>query len=473
MPVWAEDAMPWLPRLSLATRPLYRAIADAIAEDIASGRLAPNQQLPTQRQLAEHLGINFTTVTRAYNEARERGLIEARVGSGSYVRGEPRPPKMTTPLPPPEVRRGADMSMNLPPEPADTALAAQMQAGLAALQPRLPELLRYQEFGGSIRDREAGANWLSRHWPEVPVTRLQVCSGAQSALLSILTLLKATEPDAVVCCAALTYPGLRAVAGQLGIRLVGLPVDEAGIDPEAFAAACARYSPRALYCNPTLHNPTTYTMPPARREAIAEVARHYQVPIIEDDAYAALPRQPVAPLASYAPELTYYIAGLAKCLGAGLRLAYVVAPGQAESRRLAGALRATTVMASPVSAALATEWIESGVGARWLEAIRNETRARYALVGEWLPQGSFRGQPDAFHIWIPLASHWSRAAFAHRLGSFDISVVPSDAFTVSGQAPEAVRVCLGGTISRESLAVALGDIAQTLQSRPDQHIGVI
>ncbi|WP_207233530.1 GntR family transcriptional regulator [Salinicola tamaricis] len=49
MPVWAEDAMPWLPRLSLATRPLYRAIADAIAEDIASGRLAPNQQLPTQR----------------------------------------------------------------------------------------------------------------------------------------------------------------------------------------------------------------------------------------------------------------------------------------------------------------------------------------------------------------------------------------------------------------------------------------
>nr|WP_242495802.1 aminotransferase class I/II-fold pyridoxal phosphate-dependent enzyme [Salinicola tamaricis] len=184
-----------------------------------------------------------------------------------------------------------------------------MQAGLAALQPRLPELLRYQEFGGSIRDREAGANWLSRHWPEVPVTRLQVCSGAQSALLSILTLLKATEPDAVVCCAALTYPGLRAVAGQLGIRLVGLPVDEAGIDPEAFAAACARYSPRALYCNPTLHNPTTYTMPPARREAIAEVARHYQVPIIEDDAYAALPRQPVAPLASYAPELTYYMPG--------------------------------------------------------------------------------------------------------------------------------------------------------------------
>ena len=78
--------MEWTPTLETdSSRPLYKRIVDAIAADIASGRLHRGQQLPTHRALAAALGVDLTTVTRAYTETRRRGLTEARVGLGTFV----------------------------------------------------------------------------------------------------------------------------------------------------------------------------------------------------------------------------------------------------------------------------------------------------------------------------------------------------------------------------------------------------
>ena len=77
--------MDWAPTLADKEGPVYRHIADALAADISNGRLRRGQQLPTHRALAKALGIDLTTVTRAYTEARRRGLTEARVGLGTFV----------------------------------------------------------------------------------------------------------------------------------------------------------------------------------------------------------------------------------------------------------------------------------------------------------------------------------------------------------------------------------------------------
>src|SRR5690349_24761913 len=77
--------MDWLPTLEDRPGPFYQRIVDALAADVASGRLRRGQQLPTHRALAKALGIDLTTVTRAYGEARDRGLTEARVGQGPFV----------------------------------------------------------------------------------------------------------------------------------------------------------------------------------------------------------------------------------------------------------------------------------------------------------------------------------------------------------------------------------------------------
>ena len=77
----------WMPKLEGRTGPKYRAIADAIDEDVKTGVLSPGTRLPPHRDLADHLGVTVTTITRAYTEAARRGLTSGHVGRGTFIRG--------------------------------------------------------------------------------------------------------------------------------------------------------------------------------------------------------------------------------------------------------------------------------------------------------------------------------------------------------------------------------------------------
>ncbi|MDO9248671.1 MAG: PLP-dependent aminotransferase family protein [Phenylobacterium sp.] len=446
----------WRPSLARATGPVYLAIADAIAADLGSGRLAPGARLPPQRTLAQRLGIDFTTVSRAYAEARRRGLVEGRVGQGTYVR----PPE------PPAPRAGpVDLSMNLPPHFEDAALTARLWREAGELQATgLDLLLRYQEAGGALADREAGALWLKDRLPDLDPERVSVCPGAQSALLAVIGTLAA--PGEVICAEALTYPGLKALAAQLRVTIVGLAMDAEGILPEAFEAACREHPVKALCCTPTLQNPTTATMSLARRQALAAIARAHAVPIVEDDAYGLLPQDSPPPLAALAPELTFHIAGLAKHVSPALRIAYLVAPDGRSGGKVRAAIRATAAMASPLTAAVATRWITGGAAHQVRDAIRAEARARQRLAARLLPAGSFAAHPDGFHLWLTLPAGWTRGEFALQLRASGLGVVVSDAFATAPSPPEAVRVGLGGPASRAQIERALTAIADTLDGAP-------
>lgn len=450
--------MAWTPDLSRSGIPRYLAIADAIAEDVRSGRLAVGDRLPPQRKLAERLAMDFTTVARGYVEAQKRGLVESRVGQGTFIRL----PRQSAPAgqgPSP-----VDLSMNLPPEPDDPQLLNRMSVGLSEACRDLVGLLRYQGFGGSPADKDAASNWLGRRALVPTHERLLVTPGAHPALLGILGLL--ARPGETVLCEAITYPGCRSIAAQLGLTLVGLAMDEDGVTPDALADACRRHAPKALYLNPTLQNPTTSTIPEARREALAAIARRHRLPIVEDDAYGFIPAHGPAPFAAIAPDLTWHIAGLAKCIGAGLRCAYVVAPEARQAWPFAAALRAATVMASPLTVAVATRWIEDGTADAILRFIRTEAFARQTMAAEILPKDGVRADPLAFNLWIDLPSGWTRSAFIGHMRATGIGVVGSDAFTVSGEPQEAVRVCLGGPIKRDRLRSALEFMAHTLAETP-------
>jgi DNA-binding transcriptional MocR family regulator len=451
----------WVPRLKKGNTPVYLQIAGAIADDITTGRLLPEQRLPAQRKLAAALGIDFTTVARAYVEAQRRGLVDSTVGRGTFVCGRRRPsiPRAV------EGRPNIDLSMNMPPEPDAPEITRLMQEGFAAVGARVRDLMRYQDFCGSAEDRAAGVLWLRRRGLAVPAERMLVTAGAQCALLAVLAAL--APPGSVICCEELTYPGLRALAGQLGLKLVGLPMDSQGIDAVAFAAACAQYAPKALYCNPTLLNPTTAVISPERRQALVEVARFHGVAIIEDDAYGFLPRSGPPPLASIGPDITFYIAGLAKCVGAGLRVAFLVAPDVQQAARLTASIRATTMMVSPITAALATRWIRDGTADLLLNAIRKECAVRLKIAARALPAGSYDAAPECFHLWLRLPPSWGRRVFASAMAAAGVAVVTSDAFTVGqGVGPEAVRVCLGGTADRYEVQHALELMGNALRHAP-------
>ncbi len=462
MTVQSPSKPVWTPEIKATGMPRYIAIADAIARDIAIGRLAAGDRLPPQRSLAQSLNIDFTTVARGYVEAQNRGLVSSTVGRGTFITAAP----AAKPQPSPPARRPVpvDFSMNLPPEPDDPELLARMQAGLERVNQDLVPLLRYQGFGGSPDAKDAASSWLGRRGLVPSQERLFVAAGAHAALHAIFGAV--AKPGEIILAEAITYPGARSLAAQLGIRLAGLPMDGEGIDPEALADACVRLKPKALYLNPTLQNPTTITVPVARRMEIADVARRFKLTIIEDDAYGFIPAHAPAPFAALAPELTWHVAGLAKCFGAGLRCAYVVAPDARAAWSFAAAARAATIMASPLTVALATHWIEDGTGDSILRFIRKEAAARQAIAAEVLAPLSFQSDPLSFNLWVPLPSPWTRSAFAGQMRAMGIGIVASDAFTVEGDPPEAVRVCLGGPTKRPEIRSALEFMAHALMESP-------
>jgi DNA-binding transcriptional MocR family regulator len=446
----------WGQRIEQSGKPRYLAIADCIAQDVKDRILLPGDRLPPQRRLAQMIGVDFTTVSRGYREAMNRGLIDSHVGRGTFILS-PHGPSLTG-----DERRAFanDLTMNAPPEPTDPELLERMRAGLAAVSDDLVHLLRYQNpIGGEI-DKEAASIWLSMRGLVPNLDRIAVTPGAHATMVAILSVL--TRPGDCVLCEDITYAGFRKIAAQLGLRLIGLPMDGRGVLPDALEAAILEHGPKALYLNPTLHNPTTLTVPQDRRLEIAEVIKRHGLPLIEDDAYGfVLPDAP-PPMATSAPELTWYIGGLAKCIGAGLRLAYSVAPNARAGFAMENGIRAFSVMASPVSMALATRWVLDGTADQIRRFIRNETLIRQQIAAETITDAPFVSHPHAFNIWLELPPGVDCASLMASMSNHEIGITPESAFRTEGSKDRHIRICLGGRTQRETLTKTLAHLNNQL-----------
>ncbi|PWR23156.1 PLP-dependent aminotransferase family protein [Zavarzinia compransoris] len=453
----------WQPRLGAGAALKYLGIVEALEADIGAGRIARGERLPPQRAIAEALGVDLTTVTRAFNEARRRGLVAAHAGRGTFISaGQPRPDAGEAAEAPAGL---IDLGMNIPSPPAGIDLCTLIPRDLARLMagPRGPFSLHYQDSAGAAPDREAAALWLGPRVERPGAERIVVTAGAQAALHALCALL--LKPGDDLAASALTYPGLKAIAAAQGLNLIPLAMDDDGILPEAFERACRERAPRALYLVPAIDNPTTATLPLARRQALAATARHHGVAIIEDDPYSPLLADDIPPVAAIAGEITWHIATLAKCATPALRTAYVVAPGAGAALRLAGMLRASVLMAPPLLAALASRWIRDGTLAHLGAAIRRENEARQALAAALLAPYEHRAAPGGHHLWLPLPAPWRAVDFADHAGRAGISIAPAAAFAL-GPAPEAVRLSLGVAPDRDVLEDGLLRLLGLLNQPP-------
>lgn len=449
----------WKPHIEASAKLKYLGIVEALEADIRAGRVHPGDRLPAQRVIADALDVDLTTVTRAFNEARRRGLIDAHAGRGTYIREDLAGEKTKGRF---DGAAMVDLSMNTPPQPAAANLARIIPEGIANLLSSSRGMLNlhYQESTGSEPDRSSAVQWLQTKIDGVTPGRILVACGAQSALFAICENL--ARPGDSIAAGALTYPGLKAVAAQRGITLQPIAMDDGGLIPEAFAECCRATPPKALYVIPAIDNPTTATLSVERREQLVAIAREHGVAIIEDDPYSPLSADGVAALASLAPELTWHIATLSKCVSPALRIAYVVTPGNAQTLRLAGVLRATSLMAPPLMSALATRWIADGTLDAITNAIRAENTERQKIAASVLAGAVFRADPSGHHLWLGLPAHWRAMEFAEHATRAGVSIVPSSAFSVAGAPPEAVRVSLGVAPDRGSLEDALTRLASIL-----------
>lgn len=433
--------MGWSPDVSAAEGPLYRAIRDRLAADVASGALQPGERLPPQRELARLLGVDLTTVTRAFAEAAAAGLVVSEGRRGTFVRVQPQQEEADAA--PGEAASG----MNMPPEPEDGSLRQRFADGIAAILKERSPPLHYQPVGGTLAQRETAAAFLSHLMPETSADQCVLTAGSQHALYALLSML--TRPGDCVAVGCLAYPGFIGSARRLGLRLLPLAMDAKGIDPGALEAAAKRHVLTALYVVPTNDNPTTATLPHHRREAIAGLARQHGFTIIEDDAYGRLPLRPLPPIASLAPECTWHLATASKLISPSLRVGFVRAPNVRQALALAAEAHVTCGMAPPVNATLVTRWIGDGTFLRLLASIRSEAKARMGdaerLLAGWNP--SFHA--DGYHLWLPLQDGTAADAIALRAVSAGLPAVAGSAFTVGESAANpGLRVSLGGSSSR-------------------------
>lgn len=450
----------WQPRLRAGARTKYLGIVEALEEDIRAGRTQPGARLPAQRAIAEALDLDLTTVTRAFNEARRRGLVEAQAGRGTFVRvGVVAALRGGAEVP----RPAFDLSMNTPPQPEGMDFRRLLPQGIAAVLAG-GRGLQYQDSAGAPLDREIAAHWLSRQHGEIGAERVIVTAGAQAALHALCDLLM--RPGDRLAAGAMTYPGLKAAALQRGLQVDPVAMDAEGLIPEDFERICAQGAPKALYVVPTIDNPTTATLPAARRQRIAALARRHGVMIIEDDPYGVLRSARPPAFVTLAPTHTWYLSTLSKCVTPALRIAHVIAPDGEQAEALAAVLRSTVLMAAPLMAALASRWIGDGTVEEVTRAIRAENRRRQTLAADILDGHQMASDPEGHHLWLRLPRPWLAGDFASRAELAGLSVVPSSAFAVAEGAADSVRVSLGVSPDRDRLEEALIRFSDLLRMPP-------
>jgi len=380
--------------------------------------------------LARSLGVSRTTVVRAYGELKTEGLAQGHVGRGTIVAGSA-VSSDAQPIAWPACFSGMGrriaryaqsaqlLSLQLGRSPIVISLALGVPDPTLLSPERLTEA--WEAVVGKLGAAAVGpcpvqgipavrelisARALKRGLAIDPDSVTMV-NGSQHGLDLLLRLL--VEPGDTVLVEVPTYfVGLQCFQSR-GVRIIGVPVDEEGMDVERVELLLARYRPRLIYTVPTYQNPTGATMSLKRRERLLALAQQYQVPIVEDDPFGDLhfdvpPPPPIKALDRHGHVL--YLSTFSKSLAPGLRVGWLVAPSPVVQRaaRLNGMAE---LHPNTVGQHLVVEFARRG----WLEELINRARNSYkarclamatALQRRRLPGMRWAVPAGGMFLWLQL-----------------------------------------------------------------------
>lgn len=328
--------------------------------------------------------------------------------------------------------------------------------GEIAVEHRAGLLLHLAHASGSAEDREVGAGWMARRFGDRIDPELVVIANGTQSLVRLL-FERFVKPGGVALAEELSYGVVRNIAELSRIRLHGLPIDRDGIVPDAIEPIVKRTGARVLYCNPTVQNPTAAIMPRARREEIARLAGRLGLIVVEDDVLGPLHPDAPPPIAAFAPDRVWYIQSTTKTLAHGLRIAYARAPSVKSRDTVLEPVRRLSFWApAPLGLAVLTRWIENGVAADLLAAIRREATLREAAARRVLSAFGAESVPGGFHIWLPTGGEGG-TAFASRAAAGGVIVRPGRHFFVGPRRtdPPFVRLSISSPTDRADFQLGL------------------
>ncbi|MDG4907874.1 PLP-dependent aminotransferase family protein [Mesorhizobium sp. WSM4898] len=447
----------WLPDLASGSGPLYQRLADSIESDIDKGVIDAGAKLPPQRDLAYDIGTTVGTVGRAYQLLRERGLVSGEVGRGTYVlaqRAESPKPELqpaalgTRLIDAPSGKLRFDSTAA--PDVGQGALIAELLARTAEEHPH-----DISSYTRDFPDRwfEAGGLWLKRNSFHPSPDSIVPTLGTHAAVMAAIAAL--TTPGDTIVFEHLTYSQISRSAGLIGRRTALVSADDEGLDPDDFERVCAQKHPKMMFAMPTAKNPTQVTLSAERRQAIARIAREYNVVLIEDDLYGELTDDPTPLLAEYAPERTIVAGGLSKSVAAGVRGGWLSCP-PAYRHRIRVAHKMMTGGLPFLLAEVGTRLVMSGQASDIRKRCIAEIQARLHVVRETLAGFDFKARDNVPFVWLTLPDPWLSGTFKNACLAQGLLIDDEDEFKAGRSEQVFHGVRFGVSQPRQSKDVAGG-----------------
>lgn len=393
MPVNSFETYPmsWKPAWN-KERPLYRSLAQRLEDDIRSGALLPGTKLPPQRELADFLDINVSTVLQAFRICSDKGLLTSVIGSGTFVAYDAMTnlslaPDGTEPL--------IELASMMPETIAVDGVVASLQAMLA--EEKAPAFFQYGS--GRAAWRRLAALDLLRRAGAVGKEGAVAANGGQNAIVA--SLLALCRPGDRLGVDPLVYSGLKQAARLLGVRLVPVAQERGEMSADGIRYAVQNHQIKGLYVVPDFQNPTAHVMSEQGRRTIAQAAEDEGLFIIEDGVARLMAADPLPTIQSLAPERTFFILSLSKVLLPTLRMAYILCP-PAYTDALQGIVQSLHLSQSELLAELTARLLVSGAAEALIAARREGAARRNAIAEEILKGYTLLGSSECLSRWLVL-----------------------------------------------------------------------
>ncbi len=444
---------------------MYKQLAESIGTAIRSGELSRGERLPATRELARQLGLNRTTVSAAYTVLEEAGLLQGRVGRGSFVELEDTR----------DTRSGLDWESLLPPLEAFRAPSAPASVNFASSRPAEDffPLLQFRRLAKEVIDSPEAADILQlgssygyhplrryllaeavRNGMAGPSDDVMITNGCQQALDLIARVLAGGGSSVLV--EDPIYGGLLGVFRRAGAHILPVPTGDTGLNLTALESLISQRRPRLLVVTPDFQNPTGSTLGLEQRKSILDLAQRANLLVVENGIYRDLRY-----CGDAIPSLkqldgtgnTIALGSYSKIAFPGLRVGWVIAPRPVIAR-LAEAKQSSDLHSDQLSQAVLLRFAESGELARHLVQTKRSGLERLRAVLEscerYLPSGTkFTRPKGGMSLWVELPPPLLAEDLLKMVEERGVSFLPGPYFSVRRDHRRSFRIGFGGLAPAE------------------------
>ncbi len=448
----------WQPLLEPSKRAKYRALVDCIQKGIADGALEAGQKLPPVRDLAFRLDITPGTVARAYSILVQDGVLTAGVGRGTYVARA-----QATLLEAEQAGMIDFFSPNIPNMGQEALIREALRKAASDLPTK--SLIQYPKRETNLPARKAFMAWMK----DAPIGHyaledIVITHGGQNAIVNVMhSVLRGADP--VVLVDEVSYSGFRKAAELCRARVVGVPWDGEGPDPNALEQL-VQSTGGALYCTSAeMNNPTTRSTTARRRREIAAVAQRHDLHILDDDCYHT-GHHSAESYRALLPDHGWYICSPSKMVSPSLRVGFTVPP-----RGWVGEMLRSVQFSHFGVSSLLTEVFAHVMTSPKLPGIIEKVHAKIntdlRYVVNQLGGYPIRWRSNIPLVWVELPNGWRAPAFAQAAESRGVEMKSADEFTLrEGRAVHAVRIALNGQMDQARFEEGIRVIRSLLDNPP-------